>query len=381
MPQEKDILNALFAAASGDGPEHDRLGRSPSLSPTPLAPTGWPAFLALLAEATHATSAALLFERQGRIVLAQQHGPALALLDARHKMRNNRVYDQDNLPGHNAPRPFGSARSATASRKYIRALKCTTGPSETVLLVLQRPGEDFRALDGLQLSALTPYLGPALSLWRRLDQERQQARFWRDMAHDLGAGWILFSPGGLVQDMDPALRDPLRELARIRIDADGRMSFDDSGTARAMRQAFAQFQAAPAGAPAGGPAGAPPRLLRLCRDPLMEIALSPLQNGGLLPGQDRHVERHVLGKLRCIPRAGALPLARTASHLGLNPSEARLATLICDGASLQQAAEQLGWTLETTRSTSKKIYARTGLSGQTALLRQMLGGALLMAGE
>ena len=57
---------------------------------------------------------------------------------------------------------------------------------------------------------------------------------------------------------------------------------------------------------------------------------------------------------------------------GLLPSEARLANALANGASLAEAAEQMGLTIETVRNYSKKIFAKTGTRGQADLVRYNL---------
>jgi len=60
----------------------------------------------------------------------------------------------------------------------------------------------------------------------------------------------------------------------------------------------------------------------------------------------------------------------------LSRSEARLLAQLCDGHTLRSAAEALGWTEETARSTSKVIFARLGVSGQPAMIRRIMGSGV-----
>ena len=94
----------------------------------------------------------------------------------------------------------------------------------------------------------------------------------------------------------------------------------------------------------------------------------------------RHVEREgergVIGMLRTTPLATEKRPEEIAAHLKLSRSEARLAALLVDGMTLKSAAVQLGWTEETTRSASKKIFARMDVSGQPELIRRVHGGSL-----
>lgn len=71
-----------------------------------------------------------------------------------------------------------------------------------------------------------------------------------------------------------------------------------------------------------------------------------------------------------------LPPARIAQALGLTLSEARLARALGQGQSLPEASAALGLSRETGRSYAKQIYAKTGVSGQSGLVRQLWCSAL-----
>ncbi|MHC9236048.1 helix-turn-helix transcriptional regulator [Pseudooceanicola sp. 502str34] len=346
MPSEAEILNALYTAAS-----------APSGTP------GWPAFLALLAEQTGAGSAALRLDRQG--VREQDwhwhdpkvEPPARPAPD-QPRMRFHRIYGQGDLPSLTAP-----------ARDPLRAVKTQLRPGpdqgNSALLILQRKGDDFRATAAVHLSTLIPHLGPALETWERLAEERARAGRYRAIARHLGGGWVLFSPNGTVLEMDPALRAPLEAIAGIRVGPDGRLLVRDTLLAQELKKALSSSKTL------SGPDTLTPKahLLRLSEQPLMEMMI---RDDPTAPdGQPRRI-----GYLRSAPMAEALPLASTARHLGLSPSEAKLACLICDGHSLAEAAHRLSWTIDTTRTTSKRIFARMDVTGQAGVMRKMLTSAL-----
>jgi DNA-binding CsgD family transcriptional regulator len=56
---------------------------------------------------------------------------------------------------------------------------------------------------------------------------------------------------------------------------------------------------------------------------------------------------------------------------GLTPSEIRLSELICIGVSPREAAEQLGISEETARTTLKRVFAKVGVSRQSELVALM----------
>jgi DNA-binding CsgD family transcriptional regulator len=61
---------------------------------------------------------------------------------------------------------------------------------------------------------------------------------------------------------------------------------------------------------------------------------------------------------------------RLRSHFGLTPAEARLALHLVAGETLRSAAVNLGISYETTRSSLKKIFAKTQTCRQAAPCRR-----------
>ncbi|MBE9640253.1 helix-turn-helix transcriptional regulator [Salipiger mangrovisoli] len=329
MADEKEILAALFAASLGSDPE------APETSGEAL----WQGFLARLAAATHAESALLRLAFPGRPAEGWQVGLAWEGVEESvvERMRSGRVYSQVDLPG-------------GAGGPPLRALRWRIGREARVLIALRRRGEDFRAVDGLQLANLTPYLGVALTGWRQLEAARTRAARDRQLAAALGAGWLLLAPSGQVLELAEGLAGWLETEAGIALRPDGRLSLSEPA-AQELRQALA--------AAAQGRA----RRVMLAAEPAVELWLAPESCGG---------ETRLVGRLRHGLSARGLPPGRLAAGFGLSRSEARLAACLCDGLSLAEAAEELGWTPETARSTSKQVFARMGVRGQTGVVRRVL---------
>lgn len=338
MSTDSEILQKLMLAAAGT--ESGR-GDDP-----------WLGFLNLLARATLAEIAQLQVLRLGRPVLEWRIGgegaenPLLSP-EVVARMRGERVYSQIDLP------------LAPATASPLRAMRWTLGRDDKAVLALMRSGEDFRAMDGVRLSGLTPYLAPAILSWQRLAAERAKARIDRQLCHDLGADWILFSATGQVTDMSAGLADRLIAEFGIRRRADGWLDFPRAVTAAAFRRAMDVTEAAGSAQP-----------VLISRDPWLQMLLS---------AEDVAGEPCLIARLRRARRARDLPVSHIAASFGLSRSEARLAVLICDGCSLQDAARDLGWTIETARSYSKQIFARMGVSGQSGVVRRMLESAVWLA--
>lgn len=331
ISEETALVNALFAAASGaDGADG----------------AAWEAFLDRLCVATHADGAGLQLGatasgaanwRVGKIVMPDP--------DRLRAMRRDRVYSQIDLPG------------AESWPDPLRALKVHEGEAGQAVLAISRPLRDFRAAEALHLTHLAPHLGQAARIWTQLGGERSRAARHLGAAAALGAGWIVLGPTGAVLDLDPQVARRLEAEGWIRFRIGARPEFAEADAALAFRQALA-------GLAAGGEAGRP---IELSDDPPAHLWMQP---------GEWHGAPALIGHLRQAPVARAVSVERVAAHLDLSRSEARLAMHLCDGLSLREAADQLGWTLETARSVSKRIFARAGVNGQTGLLRKMLTGTL-----
>lgn len=73
--------------------------------------------------------------------------------------------------------------------------------------------------------------------------------------------------------------------------------------------------------------------------------------------------------------------AVVARELHLSPREAELAVALAQGFGLVEAGAELGLTAETARNYSKRIYLKTGATGQADLVRLVLSGLAPLAGE
>ena len=69
--------------------------------------------------------------------------------------------------------------------------------------------------------------------------------------------------------------------------------------------------------------------------------------------------------------------ARVAAALGLTPSESRMAARLAEGLRVQQIATDQGWSEHYVRWLVKRVYRKLGISGQVALVRQVLAADAL----
>lgn len=301
----------------------------------------WATFLDQLREVTQADGAGLCVDPEGADLWTRGDCP---VIDAplRGLLRIDRVYAQDGLP------------LADWTKGFLRVVKARIDATSHVTVWLHRGlhRKDFRSSDGQILSALTPFLGQAAQMSLTLRVERTEAALSETLAARLGAGWIVFDRSGVVQSLSGAAQE-WSEREGLRIEDRRRLEFPDADVAQEFRVGFAAVLA-----------GESPVTVPLSR---AELVLS--QNDDFGDGA-------VVGFLRQMPMASGLSHDQIAAHFGLSRSEARLLSQLCDGQTLRSAAEVLGWTEETARSTSKVIFARLGVSGQPAMIRRIMGSGV-----
>jgi len=322
----------------GDGPE----ARQPRADL-------WPAFLALLARRTGASAATIAIERNGRRTEIWSIGqPPAPVPSDLAQLRRSRVYSQLDLPG----QPPGPG--------FLRVLKWPMEPGEYGVAAIQRLDRDFRAIDAVKLSELLPFLPQALTSWRRIAQERVRAECDRFLAGRLATGWALFSAGGQVLDLSDSAQRLIAEAEGIRLGPEGRLQFRDIEAERRFQGAIAE-----AGSVSGSPS-----LIRISESPLLHMVVtSTMLAGSPTP----------LGLLRGERMARGVPVHEVARAFNLTRSEALLALLLADGFTLGDAAQELGWTIQTARSCSKQVYARLNVHSQADVVRLIHQSAIWFA--
>jgi DNA-binding CsgD family transcriptional regulator len=232
--------------------------------------------------------------------------------------------------------------------------------------VLVRLREDFSAAAVATLSAIAPHLASALRMLVALNAQRLQAALAQSALARLGIGQIALDAGGRVMAADPAAEAILSFTPEPEQGGGRRLALLPEA-ARAVEQACAALAA-------NGDTGV--QVVRI--DARRGIDLL-LRRAGL------HLfvsaaRPQIIGVLRTDsredPAAGAQVLQ--AVH-GLSPREAALAQALSCGEPLVEAGKDLGLTVETTRNYSKRIYGKTGASGQADLVRMVLTGLAPLA--
>lgn len=272
-------------------------------------------------------------------------------------MREGRIYDLDQLidPGDPFRQSFYADMLAPGGGRYLRTVRITEQSGVDAWLSIVSDN-DFGAVDSSLLSRIVPHFRMALRNFVALERERFRSSISSEAFGRLNFGWITLDAKCRILDTTPNVEQIFKRTSLLRRGRYNRLTFasaslDRQVTALVGRFAFhgeSQSQA-----------------INLNQDPWMDMLITPVQPHLVSPGSSSVAIIYLNGDQwsrsdRC---------EQLVDLFGLLPSEARLAWAIAQGLSIAKAAETLGLTLETARNYSKKIYAKTGASGQADLVR------------
>jgi DNA-binding CsgD family transcriptional regulator len=272
-------------------------------------------------------------------------------------LRPHRVYSLEETTLPESPEVIRRQRAVldAASVAHARFIRIVARGDHNAWLVLLHDRLDFGAGDSALLSALAPHLAIALTMLMDMRGLRLRATIAEDALALIGVGQAIFDTEGRVVLSDTIATEELdvQSTGRPQIRA---------GAAQALNAACRELSSAPPAAR---------RTVRfderLGKDILLRRA--PIDVSAALSGS------YSVGLVRQPKRENATSAARVAAAtLGLSAREAALAEAISQGRSIVEAGAELQLTQETARNYSKRIYAKTGASGQADLVRLLLTG-------
>lgn len=344
----------------------------------------WQRFLANLLQRTGARRAALALAAPGapgpgltvRADAARAGGdppldlPLLAALGLfpGPAMRRERVYTLGEMLDFDAPARLGAQRAALGAMRinHARAVRVGSAASGEAWLLLTREREDLGAADSALLAALAPHIAAALAVRAALGRAELRAAMAQAAAARLGTGEIALTATGAVLAADP--------------EAERQLAFSaEPGPLRRLQvlpEAARVLEAACKALAEADPSAR--RLVALGeRHILLRPATAGLTSAGLgAAGLGAAAIGLVRTPARALPAAAAPVLAALHS---LSPREAALAIGLAQGETILEAGARLGLTPETARNYSKRLYAKTGTSGQAQLVALVLNSLAPLA--
>jgi DNA-binding CsgD family transcriptional regulator len=239
-------------------------------------------------------------------------------------LRLGRVYTGEEL----AARTSGPD---SARMPFDQRLIAIAHPNGTAWLIFSRARDSFRAIDTAALASFAPHVARAITLSQEFATLEAAVSRSQQLLRRLGVGVVQWNGFGKIEHCDSVAQDIIGALPQ-------------GGMRPSFRQGITHTHLAPG----------------------IEM-LSLWDDDGRCIGVLRNAQH-------CLPKPDIL-----SEILGLTRTEARLVYALGQGDSLAEAAARLGLTIETARYYSKQIFSKTGLRGQTDLIRYLWAGVLMLS--
>lgn len=188
----------------------------------------------------------------------------------------------------------------------------------------------------------------------------------------LGDGVVILDAGGAVRFVNRVARDILCGRELLTLDRRGLHAVRARDEDRLRRLLTEAERVGRTGIAEGMPTAR--NRIALARSgsrPPLFVTAAP---AGVLPGIEASAWRPgaTVVLLTDPERGRALAAEAAAAAFGLTPREAELATLLCEGGTLAEAAAGLGITAGTARQYLKSVFSKTGVHRQADLVRLFL---------
>jgi len=285
-----------------------------------------------------------------------------------HLLGEGRVYTLDELliVGDPAHEQYRRELLAPSGMNDLRLMRVIEPGGVNVWLTISRRDGRFGTREGALIAALAPYLRSALRGFVALERERFKASVAGEAIRRLSFGWLTLDAAGRLLDADAEGRRVIDHGTILRRGTGGRLIAQNREVDREIGDAIRAIAAEPQGRP---------RALVLSRDPWLDMLLVPTHRRPIPASPATAIIAYVHGD----GWSSADRCEQLAELFHLLPSEARLALALSRGMSIAEAADELGLTVETARTYSKKIYAKTGARGQPDLVRFIHRSVLAIA--
>ena len=224
------------------------------------------------------------------------------------------------------------------------------------------------------LRAICPYMERSLEIYARLKRSETEKRIFEDSLDRLMIGAFILDGSGKVIETN-RIGDLILLNKSILSVVGGQLCMAKSADNQ-------KFRAVVATALAERSKGAPSLFVDAIR-----LEHLPDSNIGILVRSVQSIDSYTNDSMPCVvvyvsgwpKNPGSTPHAFIGELFGLTPSEAKLALLLSNGATIPDAAQQLGITEISARTNLKRIFAKTGISRQVDLVRLILRSVAILA--
>ena len=234
-------------------------------------------------------------------------------------------------------------------------------------LRITRPPEasDFSAADKALCQMLIPHFKRAVNLHSRLGLMETEMKLYANAMDSMLVGAVVLDEAGAIMRINTIAQKILGDKDGISI-VRGQLSAEYRAEEREMQRLIRQVLDMPAGKPAIAEATS---LTRPSGRAKLGLLIRPIPIGEWSEGPHRPA---VAIFIRDPERKSQPSFELVRQLFDLTPAEARLALLLADGMTLDEAAEALEIRKNTIRAHLRSIFSKTGVKRQTTLVSLLL---------
>ncbi|MGE3828502.1 MAG: helix-turn-helix transcriptional regulator [Steroidobacteraceae bacterium] len=254
--------------------------------------------------------------------------------------------------------------------RYHMAADLGAGPVPDCRLRVTRPprGDRFGARERTICDLLLPHLAIAVQLRASLNVAELERGLYTGMFDRLSVGVVFLDGEGRIVKVNQAAEEILAQGDGLSLANNGLVA-DFPGESRELRRLIEQAVSTAGARVPGVLTGMSVR--RTSGRANLGVAVRAVPLTGLAEPGLRAAALVVIRD----PEARVLATHEQLQRLyRLTPAEANLALHIMDGCTVEEAARRLGVSRNTVRCQIRAIFAKTGVTRQTELLRVLLGG-------
>jgi DNA-binding CsgD family transcriptional regulator len=309
--------------------------------------------------------------RQSPPIVAQLYRDSLYKSDPLpyHDMVDGRVYGLAELLREGDPRhdAYRERLLSPSGMNVLRIMRVLEASGVSAWLTLSRRKDEFTPEDDALMAALAPYLRAALASYVALERERMTASVANEAVRRMNFGWLTLDPEGRILDVDAHGAAMLADSQVLMRGPGDRLAAREAAVGRDIAAAVKALIADP---------HARPRAIVLSREPWLDMLL--VKAAKVAAGATRPAPT-LVAYVHADPGSSADRCEQLAQLFDLTPRQASLALALSRGMSIAEAAAELGLSVESARTYSKRIYAKTGARGQADLVRFVHRSVLTIA--
>ncbi|GLR66645.1 hypothetical protein GCM10010909_13250 [Acidocella aquatica] len=284
-----------------------------------------------------------------------------------HALRPGRVYDLQDLREPPAA-PQNAGNPELGEFQHAQLMRVAEPGGCTAWVVIARRARPFGAAEGALLSSLARHIGLAVRAFVAVERERYRSEVAQHALHRLNFGWMSLAADGQLIDFDVNAERMLQRSQVLRRTSRGRLMLASPEADRALGKALRTFEANPL---------ARPQAIHLSDEPWIDILVLSTADRAMPANRTRAPMTIIY--IHGDEQTSTHRVEQIVDLFGLSRNEARLALALSRGRSIAEAAEEIGISLETARSYSKNVYAKTGTRRQADLVRLILISVITLA--